>query len=106
MGHKALRELSSIAWYNAYSDRGMDRVPTLKSELKEVIEKYKGHVIATTACMGGELSTLAYEMETSKDVSLIEESYLKIKQFLIEQQIINEKGEILLRKRKISKIFC
>jgi DNA segregation ATPase FtsK/SpoIIIE-like protein len=30
---------------------------------------------------------------------------LKIKKFLIEQQIINEKGEILLRKRKISKKF-
>ena len=32
IGHKALRELSSTAWYNSYTDRGMERVPTTKSE--------------------------------------------------------------------------
>lgn len=58
IGHRALRELSSIAWYNAYSDRGIERVPTLKSELSEIMAKYKGHVIGTTACIGGELSTM------------------------------------------------
>ena len=56
IGHRQLRELSSIAWLNEYSDRG-ERVPTLKSELREVIKKNPGHVIATTACIGGELST-------------------------------------------------
>ena len=61
IGHKALRELSSTAWYNSYVDRGMERVPLLKSELKKIMLRYKGHVIATTACMGGELSTLALE---------------------------------------------
>ena len=40
-GHRQLRELSSKAWYNSYYDRGMERVPTLKSELKEIIEKIK-----------------------------------------------------------------
>lgn len=61
IGHKALRELSSTAWYNSYVDRRMERVPLLKSELKKIMLRYKGHVIATTACMGGELSTLALE---------------------------------------------
>ena len=55
-GHKGLRELSSTAWYNSYSDRGMERVPLLKSELQEIMTRYKGHIMATTACMGGELS--------------------------------------------------
>ena len=41
IGHKALRELSSMAWYGSYSDRGMERVPTLKSELSEIVNKYK-----------------------------------------------------------------
>ena len=59
IGHKALRELSSTAWFYSYSDRGMERVPTLKSELVDIISKYRGHVIATTACIGGELSTNA-----------------------------------------------
>ena len=62
VGHKALKELSSIAWYNIYTDRGLERVPTLKNELTEIVSKYKGHLIATTACLGGELSTNALEL--------------------------------------------
>ena len=68
-GHKALRELSSIAWYNAYTDRGMERVPITKEELATVMAKYKGHVVATTACMGGELSTAAYNMTLAENVN-------------------------------------
>ena len=49
-GHKALRELSSIAWYNCFTSRGMTRVPTEKNELIEIVEKYKGDLISTTAC--------------------------------------------------------
>ena len=69
LGHKALRELSSIAWYNVYSDRGMERVPITKEELEKVMLKYKGHVIASTACMGGELSTAAYNMVCAESVN-------------------------------------
>ena len=69
IGHKALRELSSIAWYNAYTDRGMERVPITKEELANVMAKYKGHVVATTACMGGELSTAAYNMTLAENVN-------------------------------------
>lgn len=57
-GHKGLRELSSTAWYNSYYDRGMERVPLLKSELSSIMKMYKGHIFATTACMGGELPKL------------------------------------------------
>jgi DNA polymerase-3 subunit alpha len=70
LGHRALRELSSIAWQNVYADRGMERVPTLKSELREVMSRYKGHVIATSACIGGELGsaiTLLTECEAVND---------------------------------------
>ena len=69
IGHKALRELSSIAWYNSYVDRGMERVPTLKSELTNIISKYKGHVIATTACIGGELSSNALKFAQAEKVN-------------------------------------
>lgn len=69
MGHKALRELSSIAWYNAYTDRGMERVPITKEELATIMAKYKGHVVATTACMGGELSAAAYNMSLAENVN-------------------------------------
>ena len=69
LGHKALRELSSTAWYNSFVDRGMERVPTTKEELSNIVNKYKGHIIATTACMGGELSTLAYDMSLAEKVN-------------------------------------
>ena len=69
IGHKALREMSSKAWYNSYVDRGMERVPILKEEVKEIMKKYQGHIIATTACMGGELSTAAYNMILAEQVN-------------------------------------
>lgn len=71
-GHKALRELSSEAWLNSYVDRGMERVPTLKEDLFNIMSKYRGHVIATTACLGGELSTHALAMSNAENVQDIE----------------------------------
>ena len=41
----------------------------MSEEVKEVIERYgKGHLIATTACMGGELSTNALAMVTAREL--------------------------------------
>ena len=68
LGYKGLCELSSTAWYNVYTDRRLERVPTLKSELQEIMKKYKGHIIATTACMGGELSTNLYGLAIARKV--------------------------------------
>ena len=74
IGYRALKELSSIAWYNVYSDRNFERVPTLKTELAEIVNKYKGHLIATTACIGGELSTNALLFSQAKRASLFQEA--------------------------------
>ena len=85
IGHKALRELSSIAWYNSYVDRGMERVPITKEELTKIMSKYKGHVVASTACMGGELSTAAYNMvcaETVNDMASAKVFYDQICDFI------------------------
>ena len=94
IGHKALRELSSIAWYNSFTDRGMERVPTTKAELTEVINNYRGHVIATTACMGGELSTNAYAMACTEQVGDMTQAkyyYEEINKFM--QYCINLFGD-------------
>lgn len=62
-GWRMLRELSSVSWMQSYMDRGMERVPTLYSELENIINKYgKGHLIATSACIGGELSSTILEL--------------------------------------------
>ena len=67
-GHKQLRQLSSLAWLNSYYDRGMERVPTLKEDLRKIVKENPGHLIATTACMGGELSTLALAMHNARQI--------------------------------------
>lgn len=86
VGHKILRELSSIAWINSYFDRGMERVPTLKSELEEVINKYgKGHLIASSACLGSELDYYILEMVKAEKVENLAgqtEYYNKIIKFV------------------------
>ena len=68
IGHKQLRQLSSETWMNSYSDRGMERVPTLKSELRAVVMESPGHLIATTACLGGELSSKVLAMENARTI--------------------------------------
>ena len=55
-GHRALKELSSMAWMNSYWDRGMERVATTYEDLARVVKKYPNSLVATTACLGGELS--------------------------------------------------
>ena len=61
-GWRALRELSSRAWLNSYWDRGMERVVTLKSDLEKIVARFPDSLIATTACLGGELSTAVANM--------------------------------------------
>ncbi len=69
IGHKMLRELSSIAWMNSYYDRGMERVPTLKAELREAVEKYgQGHLIGSSACLGSEVDYCILEMHKADTV--------------------------------------
>lgn len=65
-GQRALRELSSRAWLNNFWDRGMERVVTLYSDLEEIVAKYPNSLIATTACLGGELSTATANMITAE----------------------------------------
>lgn len=85
IGHRALRELSSKAWLNSYVDRAAERVPTLKEELQEVVKKFSGHLIATSACIGGELPQNILLYQTARKINDDENAllyYQKIHQFL------------------------
>lgn len=85
IGYEALCKLSSIAWYQCYKTGKMERVPTLKKELAYIMKDYKGHVIATTACMGGELPTLGIAMDEAivkEDYQLAQECNNKILEFI------------------------
>lgn len=78
-GHRALRELSSIAWYNGFSSKGLMRVPTQKNELAEIVKKYPNTLIATSACLGGELPHLVAKLVDAEKKGLSEEEILNIK---------------------------
>ena len=66
VGHKQIRELSSRAWKQSFY-RFMERVPTYYSDIKEVIGANPGHVMASTACLGGYLPSLIMEAKQTKD---------------------------------------
>jgi len=52
-GHEQLRKLSSAAWDRAYSYKGQQRVPTFYSDFERIVGEDRGHLIASTACLGG-----------------------------------------------------
>ena len=85
IGHRALRELSSRAWLHSYTDRKIERVPTLKTELQEIVQKFPNHLIATTACIGGELPQNILLYQAAKRINDNENAllyYNKIHKFL------------------------
>ena len=95
IGHKMLRELSSIAWMNSYYDRGMERVPTLKTEVEDVVRRYgQGHIYASTACLGSELDRAILELteaETLGNITGEKQAHEKIVRFL--EWCINTYGQ-------------
>ena len=123
IGHKMLRKLSSIAWAQSYFDRGMERVPTLKQELVDVINEFgRGHLIASSACLGSELDNLILQMVAAEQVGNIQgksEAYSKICEFVewckfyfnddfyCEVQPAQSKEQIIVNKRmkKIADYF-
>ena len=85
-GFRALRELSSRAWMNSYWDRGLERVPTTYDDLEEIINKYPNSLIATTACLGGELSSQVLNLikaEKHNDTNSITEIHNDIVNFML-----------------------
>ena len=121
-GHRQLRELSSLAWLNSYYDRGMERVVTLKQDLINIIKQNPGHLIASTACLGGELSSNILIMESARkieDIRTAEESKTNIVNFVLTmKELFGEdfyfevapaanKEQIIVNKKmaELSKVF-
>jgi len=83
-GHRALREISSTAWYNLYNYRGMERVPITKQELTTIVRKYPGSLIASSACLGSEVAHLTLELielEKTNDKKAIYDKKIEILNF-------------------------
>ncbi len=85
-GYRALKELSSRAWFNSFEDRRLERVITTYDDLKEICQRYPNSLIGTTACLGGELSTLTkklIEAEKLEDTQSKQEARDGIIDFLL-----------------------
>lgn len=79
MGHRALRELSSQSWLKSYRYRGLERVPTLKTELAEIVHKYPNSLIATNACLGSEVDSLVLELVDLESKQAPQEQIMEVK---------------------------
>ena len=56
-GHRQIRELSTRAWMRSYVTGKMRRCPTYYQDIIEIIGNNPGHVIGSTACLGGFLAS-------------------------------------------------
>lgn len=56
-GHEQIRQLSTRAYGHSFMKNKMRRVPTYYKDLKEVVGKEPGHIIASSACLGSFVDT-------------------------------------------------
>lgn len=54
-GHHQIRQLSTRAYSHSFMKSKMRRVPTYYRDLEEIVKTNSGHIIASTACIGGYL---------------------------------------------------
>ena len=79
IGHKQIRELSTKAWSRSWMNGKMRRTPTYYQDLIDIVAPNSGHIIATTACLGGFLPTKLLEFRQNQNPQL----YSNIKKWLI-----------------------
>lgn len=72
IGHQQIREISTKAWMRSYFSRRMRRVPTYYQDLIDIIGKNPGHVIGSTACLGGFIPTKLLQYRKMQDKQLLE----------------------------------
>lgn len=108
IGHQQIREISTRAWHRSYLARGMRRVPTYYQDLFDIIGAQPGHVIGSTACLGGALATQI--LRARKDSSLNEKIKIWINQmdnlfghgnFFLELQPSDGKEQIYVNSKLV-----
>lgn len=64
-GYEQLKRISSESAWTHWSKGYMERVPTVMSEMEDIIGNEKGHLIFQTACLGSYLDYLILELHKS-----------------------------------------
>ena len=69
-GFEQICELSTRAWMRSYMSRGQRRVPTYYQDIVDIIGNNPGHVIGSTACLGGMLATQLLKYQSNPNDEL------------------------------------
>ncbi len=108
IGHKQIREISTRAWGRSYMARGMRRVPTYYQDLIDIIGTNPGHVIGSTACLGGVLPTQILKAKDNPELwPKIDNWIIQMVNlfgqgnFFLELQPSNNKDQIFINKKLI-----
>ena len=62
IGHHQLRQLTTEAYKRSFTYRGILRVPMFYTDFERIIGTNKGHLVATSACLGGYLGKVVTDM--------------------------------------------
>lgn len=110
IGARQIMELSTIAWKRSYIERRMRRVPTYYQDLFDVIGSNPGHVIGSTACIGGALGTQLLKYQKTQESVLMDKIEFWCNQlnnlfgegnFYLEMQPSHNKEQIYVNKQII-----
>ena len=111
IGHKQIREISTRAWERSYMARGMRRVPTYYQDLIDIIGANPGHVVASTACLGGLVPTQLLNWRETGDETIVPRIEIWIEQmkeifgegnFFLELQPSNNVEQVFVNKALVA----
>ena len=102
VGAQQIMEISTRAWRRSYMARGMRRVPTYYQDLFDIIGVHPGHVIGSTACLGGVLPTQILRGTSEEKLAIWIQQMDSIfghGNFFFEMQPSNNKEQIIVNKK-------
>ena len=102
IGAKQIFEISTRAWKRSYMARGMRRVPTYYQDLIDIIGANPGHVIGSTACLGGALPTQILKGTADEKLNAWIGQMINIfgkENFFLEMQPSKNKEQILVNRK-------
>lgn len=71
-GYHQICELSTRAWQRSYMTQKLRRRPTYYQDLKDVVMPNKGHLIASTACLGGQVDRYILQYKETQDENFLD----------------------------------
>lgn len=71
IGYDQLREINAVGWQSSFFTGKMRRVPNDKYQIEKIIGNNKGHLLASTACIGGELAKSFFNKDKQRLASFV-----------------------------------